>query len=56
MSEPGLGDEKEALVSSLETQRHHVLGILEGLSDEDLRRPALARLEQVSRRGDGRAG
>jgi hypothetical protein len=41
MSEPALGSEKEALVSSLENQRHHVLGILEGLSDEDLRRPVL---------------
>jgi uncharacterized damage-inducible protein DinB len=33
--------EKELLVDFLDTQREHVLGILEGLSDEDLRRPVL---------------
>lgn len=32
---------KASLVSSLDTQRIHVLGILEGLSDDDLRRPVL---------------
>jgi hypothetical protein len=33
--------ESQALLSSLVTQRDHVLGILEGLSEEDLRRPML---------------
>ncbi|HWS93112.1 MAG TPA: DinB family protein [Mycobacterium sp.] len=33
--------ERQALVSSLADQRNHVLGILEGLSEEDLRRPIL---------------
>jgi uncharacterized damage-inducible protein DinB len=33
--------ESQALVSSLADQRQHVLGILEGLSEEDLRRPVL---------------
>ena len=33
--------ESETLLSSLSTQREHVLGILEGLSEEDLRRPML---------------
>ena len=33
--------EAEALLSTLNSQRNHVLGILEGLSDEDLRRPVL---------------
>ena len=33
--------ESQALLSSLVTQRVHVLGILEGLSEEDLRRPVL---------------
>ena len=33
--------ESQALVSSLADQRNHVLGILEGLSGEDLRRPIL---------------
>jgi uncharacterized damage-inducible protein DinB len=33
--------ESKALLSSLTTQREHVLGILEGLSEEDLRRPVL---------------
>jgi hypothetical protein len=33
--------ESRALLSSLATQRDHVLGILEGLSEEDLRRPML---------------
>ncbi|GLY31560.1 DinB family protein [Kineosporia sp. NBRC 101731] len=31
----------ETLLSSLNSQREHVLGILEGLPEEDLRRPAL---------------
>ena len=34
-------DEIDALVASLNTQRERVLGALEGLSDEQLRRPAL---------------
>ena len=33
--------ESETLLSSLSTQREHVLGILEGLSEEDLQRPLL---------------
>jgi hypothetical protein len=33
--------EKEAVLESLGGQRAHVLGILEGLSEEDLRRPVL---------------
>jgi hypothetical protein len=33
--------ELEALISSLDAQRAHVLGILEGLTDEQLRRPVL---------------
>jgi hypothetical protein len=33
--------ETRALLTSLEGQRRHVLGILEGLGDEDLRRPVL---------------
>jgi hypothetical protein len=34
-------DEKAALRSVLTSQREHILGDLEGLSDEDLRRPVL---------------
>jgi hypothetical protein len=34
-------DETDALLASLNTQREHVLGTLEGLSDDALRRPAL---------------
>jgi len=34
-------DEKTMLLSSLDAQRNHVLGILEGLPEEDLRRPVL---------------
>lgn len=34
-------DLKESLVETLDDQRQHVLGILEGLSDEQLRRPVL---------------
>ena len=36
-----MNDEKNALVASLNTQREHVLGALEGLPDDALRRPAL---------------
>ena len=41
MSQPTTGTETEALLSSLNAQRRHVLGILADLSDEDLRRPVL---------------
>jgi Protein of unknown function (DUF664) len=34
-------DEKDALRASLNSQREHVLGTLEGLSEDDLRKPAL---------------
>jgi hypothetical protein len=34
-------DQKASLRSALTNQRDHVLGILEGLSDDDLRRPVL---------------
>jgi hypothetical protein len=33
--------EKEVLLGQLDSQRRHVLGILEGLSDEQLRRPVM---------------
>jgi uncharacterized damage-inducible protein DinB len=33
--------EKEVMLAALNNQREHVLGILDGLSDEDLRRPVL---------------
>lgn len=36
-----MNDETAALLRSLDNQRGHVLGILEGLSDDDLRRPVL---------------
>lgn len=36
-----MSGETDALLGSLEQQRAHVLGILEGLSDEQLRRPVL---------------
>jgi Protein of unknown function (DUF664) len=36
-----VNDEKDALLTSLKTQREHVLGALEGLAEDDLRRPAL---------------
>jgi uncharacterized damage-inducible protein DinB len=41
MTQPPMTKESQALASSLANQRNHVLGILEGLSDEDLRRPLL---------------
>ena len=34
-------DEKDALLAALNAQRKHVLGALDGLSDDDLRRPVL---------------
>lgn len=36
-----MSDENALLLRSLDNQRGHVLGALEGLSDEDLRRPVL---------------
>ncbi len=36
-----MNDETKVLVASLDYQRRHVLGILEGLSEEQLRRPVL---------------
>ena len=41
MAEPAHGPETGALLSTLNAQRRHVLGILDGLSDADLRRPVL---------------
>ncbi|MGY1807036.1 DinB family protein [Blastococcus sp. SYSU D00669] len=41
MSRPELIDEKSALLAALRSQREHVLGILDGLPDEELRRPVL---------------
>ncbi len=41
ISQPALGMESKALLSYLGAQRDHVLGILDGLSEEDLRRPVL---------------
>lgn len=35
------GREREALLEWLSDQRAHVLGVLKGLSEEDLRRPVL---------------
>jgi uncharacterized damage-inducible protein DinB len=36
-----VSDEKDALLVSLNAQREHVLGALDGLSEDDLRRPVL---------------
>lgn len=41
MSQPAMIRESKALLSSLNEQRDHVLGILAGLPDEALRRPVL---------------
>jgi uncharacterized damage-inducible protein DinB len=41
MTPPSPGREREALLEWLADQRSHVLGVLKGLSEEDLRRPAL---------------
>lgn len=41
MTQPATARESQALTSTLADQRNHVLGILEGLSEEDLRRPML---------------
>jgi uncharacterized damage-inducible protein DinB len=36
-----VNDEKDALLAALNAQREHVLGALDGLPDDDLRRPVL---------------
>jgi uncharacterized damage-inducible protein DinB len=41
MTQPPVTKERQALVSSLAAQRQHVLGILEGLPELDLRRPTI---------------
>jgi uncharacterized damage-inducible protein DinB len=41
MTHPPMTKESQALLSCLAKQRGHVLGILESLSEEDLRRPIL---------------
>jgi len=41
MLQSTMSTEGKALLESLTDQRQHVLGILEGLSEEDLRRPVL---------------
>ncbi len=41
MTDPVPNDETLALLSALNAQRDHVLGILDGLSDDALRRPVL---------------
>lgn len=41
MSQPAAVDERATLLTYLNGQRRHVLGILEGLSEEALRRPVL---------------
>ncbi len=41
MSQPAMSGESLALLSALNHQRDHVLGILEGLSEDDLHRPVL---------------
>jgi uncharacterized damage-inducible protein DinB len=41
MTTPPVTKESRALVSTLADQRNHVVGILEGLSEEDLQRPVL---------------
>jgi uncharacterized damage-inducible protein DinB len=39
--QPAYGSEKDLLVAKLDAQREHVLGALEGLTDEQLRQPVL---------------
>ena len=41
MTQPPMTKESQSLLSCLADQRNHVLGILEGLSEEDLLRPML---------------
>src|SRR5438105_4362792 len=41
MTQPEALDERAMLLAYLNSQRNHVLGILEGLSEEALRRPML---------------
>lgn len=43
MTQPPVTRERQALVSSLAAQRQHVLGILEGLPEQSLRRPTILR-------------
>jgi uncharacterized damage-inducible protein DinB len=41
MSEVALSLENQALLASLDEQRHHILGAIEGIDDASLRRPVL---------------
>jgi uncharacterized damage-inducible protein DinB len=41
LEDPSMSRERKLLLTSLNGQREHVLGALEGLSDEDLQRPVL---------------
>jgi hypothetical protein len=41
MSQPAVIDDRALLLAYLDQQRKHVLGILDGLSEQDLRRPVL---------------
>jgi hypothetical protein len=41
MTRPALLSETQALLGALDAERNHVLGILDGLSEEDLRRAVL---------------
>ncbi len=41
MTQPAPDREREALLEWLEDQRGHVLGVLKGLSEDNLRRPVL---------------
>ena len=41
MSQPMMSAQTAVLLSALNNQRDHVLGILDGLSEDDLRRPVL---------------
>ena len=43
MTQPPMTKESQALLSSLADQRNHVLGILEGVSEDDLQRPIIGR-------------
>ncbi len=41
MPDEAIGRETHVLLATLSSQRRHVLGIVEGLSDDDMRRPVL---------------
>ena len=41
-------EERDALLASLNAQREHLLGALDGLSEEDLRRPVLPSMPWMS--------